>query len=68
MIPLCLADKELEDDEKEKVAKVLFSQPVPTHYEKFENPILQKDLDFTREKPPSLSQLVGRNSWFILVS
>jgi hypothetical protein len=65
LIPLALLDQGISVAEREDVAKMLFSKPVPEFFRHSEKLNLLKTLNFNLEKPPSIAQLVGENSWFI---
>jgi len=65
LVSLALLDPDLPNEERETLAKVLYSKPVPQQFVHSKKLNLYLDLDFTSNKPPSLLSLVGENSWFI---
>ena len=65
LIPLALVNQNLPDTEKALIAKKLLSKPVSKVYHHAATNDDFCNLDFNQSKPPSLSLLVGVNSWFI---
>ena len=57
LIPLALVDPNLPDTERELMAKMLLSQPVPADYSHTEDYDVFCYLDFNQDKPPSLALL-----------
>ena len=65
LIPLALIDPNIPDIEREKIGKRLLSVHVPEVLEPSYDLVLLDVLDFHQEKPLSLSDLIGPNSWYI---
>lgn len=64
LIPLALFDPDVEAEEKEAIAKKLYSLPVPPTFQHSDKDLLE-ELDFSQSQPPSLLPLLGKNSWYM---
>ena len=62
LVPLALLDPDIDEKEREDMAKKLYSLPVPNKFKHTEKRDLLEDLDFNCDKPPSLLPLIGENS------
>ena len=65
LVPLALLDQDISAEDREAMAKRLYSLPVPETFKHSEEVDLFSELDFTCDNPPSLLPLIGKNSWFI---
>ena len=64
LVPLALLGPDLCPVEREKIAKTLFSKPVPNKFHHSKSNVF-KDHKFKQETSPALAPLMGEDSWFI---
>ena len=64
LVPLALLDQDISAEDREAMAKRLYSLPMLETFQHSEKVDLLSELDFTGDSPPSLLSMIGRNSWF----
>lgn len=64
MIPICMANPDLTDHEKESLAKIIFTIPVPVSFIKNDPPLFV-ELNWNLEIIDILCSLVGPRTWLL---